>query len=196
MPFAIAPVKSELDPIRLACALYTQPLIQQAREKAAEQERLQAAKRREEEDIRRSKALVEHTVDQMDANRFRMAYSLGKPAHPDMLELMMDDYTITLAAEEVDNHPDRARRHILIHGITCLMQLKSGIPVTLVHVNGIEVSATLAMRILPTFSRTAIHEAALTLNRLWLEHGIEGARPMPECLAPRKTLSLPKNLRT
>lgn len=189
MPIAIAPIKSELDPIRLACALYTQPLIQQAKEKAEEKARLEAAIRKEQEDARRCKALVEHTVDQMDANRFRMAYNLGKPADPAMLQLMLDDYTITLAAEEVDNHPNRARRHLLIHGITCLMRLKEGIPVTLAHVNGIEISATLAMRILPTFSRKAIHEAALTLNRLWLQHGVAAARPMPG-MEPSATLTL------
>lgn len=178
MPFALSPVKSELDPVRLAGAMYTQQLQRDAQAKA---EAL--------EEKRRIKTLIDHTVDQMDANRFRMTYALGKPADPDMLHLMMDDFTITLAAEEADNSLDRTRRHILIIGITVLMKLslRKGTPVSLMHVNCIQVAAELAMKLLPTYSAKAMTEAALTLNRLWLDHGIKGAiKDMP---APKRPIT-------
>lgn len=172
MPFAFAPVKSELDPIRLAGAIYTQELQRQAKINAEAIELQQS-----------TKALIEHTIDQMDAHRFRIAYALGKPADAAMRSLMLDDFTITLAAEEADNNLDRTRRHILMHGIAVLMRLTEGMPVTLAHVNGIQVAAEMAMKILPHFSAHAMKTAALTLNRLWLDHGVKGA--MSHAILPR-----------
>jgi len=177
MPFAFAPVKTELDPIRLAGALYTQELKRQAQAKADEQARAQRAI----DELQKVKALVEHTVQQMDLNRFRMAYALGKPAETEMLQAMANDFILALKAEEVDDPLDRRRRHILIHGMMVIQRLHEGMPVGLAHVNGLQAAAELAMRTLPTYSMKAIVEAARTLNRIWVAHGVKGADPtMPK----------------
>lgn len=177
MPFAFAPVKTELDPIRLAGALYTQELQLQAQAKADEQARALRAI----DELQKVKALVEHTVHQMDLNRFRMAYALGKPAETEMLQAMANDFILALKAEEVDDPLDRTRRHILIHGMVVIQRLHEGMPVGLAHVNGLQAAAELAMRILPSYSMKAIIEAARTLNRLWVSHGVKGADPsMPK----------------
>lgn len=173
MPFALAPVKSELDPVRLAGAIYTQSLQRQAQAKADEEFRA----RRAIEELQKVKVLIEHTIHQMDLNRFRMVYALGQTADTAMLQAMTSDFILALKAEEVDDHPDRSRRHILIHGMVVINRLHEGMPVTLAHANGLQVAAELAMRILPHYSMKAITQAALTLNRIWVEHGVKGALP-------------------
>lgn len=181
MPLAFAPVKTELDPVRLAGAIYTQELQRRAQAQAEEKAKAQRAI----EELQKVKALVEHTVDQMDLNRFRLAYSLGKPAQTEMLQAMTNDFILTLKAEEVDDPLDRSRRHILIHGMVIIQRLHEGMPVGLAHVNGLQAAAELAMRILPQYSMKAIVEGARTLNRLWVAHGVKGADPsMPKPKQP------------
>lgn len=181
MPFALSPVKSELDPVRLAGALFTQELQRKAQAEADEK----AKAMRAAAELQKVKDLIEHTVHQMDLNRFRMAYALGAPADTGMLQSMTNDFILALKAEEVDDHPDRFRRHILMHGMMVIHRLHEGMPVSLAHVNGLQAAAEMAMKILPGYSMKAIVEAARTLNKLWVASGVKGAdRTMPQPKQP------------
>lgn len=137
--------------------------------------------------------MKEELIDKMDGNRFRVAYSLGKQLKTKVLANMLDDYTLVLAAEEYTNHADRSRRNCFAMGLLTLLELREKRrEVQLEHLEAIQLSSELAMRLVPTYSDAALTHATLTLNQLWLEAGT--SKCIPNLPPPRQTLSLKRQL--
>lgn len=174
MPFALVPAANCAgDAIQMAA----RAAVVQVREKAVEVAQKKDRQARKVQHEAATTALKQHLIEQMDLNRFRVAFALGSKMELGTLTTILDDFTLALVAEEHDNSLDRTRRHILTHGFVALMRLADGATVGLAHTNGIQVAAELAMRLTPTYTDAAMIEASRALNRLWLERGVKGADP-------------------